>query len=190
MFGALSLALALRAASPVDLPLAERCEIIEAVLAAPAKRGLSGTPKLGTVDVTFPEIDHVRRRTRRGSGRTVVTVRWHDGSAARPLFVDTESCTSDRFVLEPEEERGYKPTSDPEGNSDHVVEVTLRPARTSGKTRRFLFEERLGLSVHAYPPRGRTDGGYAVPPTRYAGSVEKGTDERWVAKVDKATFAS
>jgi hypothetical protein len=81
MFGALSIALALRATSPLDLPLDERCAIVESVLAAQAKRGLSGTPKLGTVDVTFPEIEHVRRTTRRASNRTVVDVQWRDGPA-------------------------------------------------------------------------------------------------------------
>jgi hypothetical protein len=190
VFGALSIALALRATSPLDLPLDERCAIVESVLAAQAKRGLSETPKLGTVDVTFPEIEHVRRTTRRASNRTVVDVQWQDGSGDRPLFSATESCPSGRFVLEPEEERGYRSTSDPAGNSDHVVEITLSPPRTKAKARQFRFEERLGLSVHASPPRGSAGGGYAVPPTRYSGTVEKNADGNWLAKVDKAVFAS
>jgi hypothetical protein len=190
MLGALSLALALRAASPLGLALDERCQIIEAVLAAPAKRGLSGTPKLGTVDVTFPEIEHVRRRTRRGSDRTIVHVLWRGGSGDRPVFADTESCASARFVLEPEEEREYKATLDPDGNSDHVVKIALLPSRIKGKSPQFRFEERLELSVHAYPPRRSSGGGYAVPPTRYTGTVEKTSDGKWVAKVDKAIFGS
>lgn len=74
---------------------------------------------------------------------------------------------------------------DHKGNSDMVVMVTLRKA--SGKRiNRFVFEERLGLSIHARLPSGMTEGGYAVPPAMYQGTVEKISTGTCIAKVKMA----
>jgi hypothetical protein len=120
--------------------------------------------------------------------RVVVRAQWRRANGYSELFSSNESCDNTTFVLEQadlQERKGSEPT----GNSDHVVVVTLNKA-AGRQEAQFTFEERLGLSIHARAPDGATGGGYAVPPIKFAGSAERTEKGSWIAKVKKAIFAS
>jgi hypothetical protein len=168
-----------QAALPVP-PLPDRCALVGAVLHAKAKKGLQGGERPTVVDVAFPEVDHIVRRTS-ASGRLVLEAEWKVGVRYRPVMAAEEACGDRTFVLEgeqPPNERGTTP-----------LIVLVRLDRMPGRgPERFRFELRLSVSRHMPSPPG--GGGYAVPPMKYIGVVERADTGGWTAKVKKATFAS
>ena len=184
---ALFLAMAAAQGHSAELSLSDRCALLATILHAPAKRGLQGSERPRVVELSFLQDDPVRDSATRRS-RVIVRSQWRLARGYADIFGGGESCDDGAFVLEHADPEERKSSPRPEGNSDHVVVVTIEAARRKGDE--FAFEETLGLSIHARPPDGTTGGGYAVPPMKYAGSVEKAKNGKWIAKIKKAIFAS
>jgi len=190
--GALAVAAIVALGSGQDrLSVADRCAMVHAILNAKAKQQIPGDQHLKTVDRAFFEIDDVERRTRRAD-RIVVRVELYREKKGVALFGPADSCGGEAFILVHEEPEPAEAKPNPQGNSDMVVKIELRPDGRGSRTMRFKFEEKLGLSGHSYGPAswGGEGGGYAVPPVRYVGSVEQGDDGAWRATVTRAIFAS
>lgn len=168
-----------------SLSVEQRCSLVATILEVPAKRDAG---RLQVVDSPFLKLEVVRNSATR-RGRAIVRPQWQIAKRTVDMFAPGESCNYEAFVLEQADPDESKVLPDPRGNSNHVVVVTVRTTSTR-QTSRFRFEETLGLSIHARSPEGMEGGGYAVPPTKYSGTVERSVEGKWQAKVIKALFAS
>jgi hypothetical protein len=128
--------------------------------------------------------DRVIAKITTRNGKTIIRGKIHRGKNSIPLFAPDETCGEQPFLLE-HEEPPLTNTTDPDGNSDLVVEVHLYP-----KKQGYRFEEKLMLSKHTYCPPAHGPGcGWAVPPAHFDGTIAPKADGGWTAAVTYATFA-
>jgi hypothetical protein len=172
-----------------SLSVEQRCSLVATILHVPAKQVIRDAGRPQVVDTPFLQVEVVRTSATR-RGRAIVRPLWQIKKRTVDMFAVGESCNYEAFVLERADPDERQVRHEPRGTSDHVVVVTVGATSTS-QVSRFRFEETLGLSLHSRSPGGMEGGGgYAVPSTKYSGTVERSVEGKWQAKVIKALFAS
>jgi hypothetical protein len=163
------------AATVPELPVADRCAVIAAVLHSQAKMPVSG---LRTLDVRFPDIVGVRNRVHI-EGRPVVKADWHVRRDYQPMFTPSRQATCGRTA--------FRLLADgPEHiNNAHDLVLLITISPVANHRTRFAFEEKLGRNPSFR--FGPGVGGIAIPAMKYSGVVEKASGA-WTAAVNEARF--
>jgi hypothetical protein len=158
------------------LSLTERCAIVSAAALSRATLPIHENGISKTIQRSFLEYDSVRRYTG-GNARVHVRPEWLIGNIRRQMFEKTESCHDAPFVLEHEE------SAEMRNRANYIVVIALTGPASSTR-RRFQFTEQLGFHGVWTPSCC-----WSVPPLYFQGIVEETTNGKWVATVEKRSWA-